>query len=278
MQYINLRRIYAHYNLQHDFTSVFRKVELALFSFLSVAFLFLSSVIPDFRKNVSIFFVDMSLPVVEIIYSPFTLYGKLTSNLKELVIAKKQNEVLREDNDKLRSFYAKALAIYQENKELRSALNFVSTHSSDYKIGRIIGRANEIFDRSLFVDVGSEDGVKEGSVVIGSVGVIGRIVEVTAKKSRVMMITDTNSRIPTITLKSRIKGVLAGNNSDQMEILYLPKNHSIEVGDWVFTSGDGDTLPLGLLMGVVKKVGKGYAAVEPAENSNNANIVTIINY
>ena len=63
-----------------------------------------------------------------------------------------------------------------------------------------------------------------------------------------------------------------------MEIMYLQKNHTIRPGDWIFTSGDGDTLPPGLLIGIVRKVDKSYAAVQMAENINNSDIVTILDY
>jgi cell shape-determining protein MreC len=75
-----------------------------------------------------------------------------------------------------------------------------------------------------------------------------------------------------------VRGILSGNNSASMEILYLQKNHTIRAGDWIFTSGDGDTLPPGLLIGVVKKVDASYAAVEMIENVNNLDIVTIMDY
>ena len=86
------------------------------------------------------------------------------------------------------------------------------------------------------------------------------------------------SRIPIITSKTRVRGILAGNGSGIMEILYLPKNHTITEGDWIFTSGDGDTLPPGLLVGVVKKADKDYVGVAMVENINNADIVTVMHY
>jgi rod shape-determining protein MreC len=92
------------------------------------------------------------------------------------------------------------------------------------------------------------------------------------------LVTDANSRIPIIASKSRVRGILSGNNSLLMEVLYLQKNHAIRAGDWIFTSGDGDTLPPGLLIGVVEKVDVGYATVEMVENINNADIVTIMDY
>ena len=97
-------------------------------------------------------------------------------------------------------------------------------------------------------------------------------------KSRLILLTDAGSRIPILTSKARVRGILAGDNSDSMEILYLPKSHAIEAGDWVFTSGDGDTLPPGLLVGVIKKIDTSNAVVTMVEDVNNADIVTIMDY
>ena len=63
-----------------------------------------------------------------------------------------------------------------------------------------------------------------------------------------------------------------------MEILYLPKNHQIAVGDKIFTSSDGDVVPPGLLVGVVKKVDKNSVLVVGIEDINSLNIVSIIDY
>jgi cell shape-determining protein MreC len=64
-----------------------------------------------------------------------------------------------------------------------------------------------------------------------------------------------------------------------MEILYLPKVIGISEREMIFTSGDGDTLPPGLLVGIVKKVDKsGKVTVAMVENINNLNMVTVIEY
>jgi len=223
-------------------------------------------------------FVSTSLPVVKFASFPFNATINLLTNFGELVDAKKENESLKEENEKLRNFYIKSLNINRENKELKNTLRFVTTKSSNFKVARIIGRSNQLFNQTLFIDAGKDRGIKEGSIVTGNRGVIGRISQVGENKSRLILVTDASSRIPVIASKSRVRGILSGNNSALMEILYLQKNHNIRTGDWIFTSGDGDTLPPGLLIGVVKKVDTSYTAVEMVENINNSDIVTILDY
>ncbi|NBU82995.1 MAG: rod shape-determining protein MreC, partial [Flavobacteriaceae bacterium] len=59
---------------------------------------------------------------------------------------------------------------------------------------------------------------------------------------------------------------------------YLPKNHQIAVGDKIFTSSDGDVVPPGLLVGVVRKIDKNFVYITGVEDINNLNIVSIIDY
>ncbi len=278
MQYLNFSQTKSNYSLQHNFNLVFKKIELVFFCFLCVILLITSRINKDFSDDVSMKFVSVSLPVVKLAAFPFNATINLLINFNELVDAKKENAVLKEENQKLRNFYITSLNINRENKDLKDTLRFVIPKSASFKIARIVGRSHQMFNQTIFVDAGKNRGIREGSIVTGSRGVIGRISQVGENRSRVILVTDANSRIPVLASKARIRGILAGSNSSTMEVLYLQKNHTITPGDWIFTSGDGDTLPPGLLIGVVKKVDKGYAAVEMVENVSNADIVTILDY
>jgi len=276
--YLQFRQSSPNYSLQHNFNSVFKRIELGVFCFLCVILLITSKLNKDFTKKISMNFVGISLPIVKFSAFPFNLAINLLNDFQDLVDAKKENEDLKKENETLRSFYVNSLNIHRENKELKNTLRFITSKSTKYIVAHITGRSHQLFNQQLFVNVGRNSGVKEGSIVSGNHGVIGRISEVGEDRSSIILANDANSRIPIITSKARVRGILAGDNSNIMEILYLQKNHNIQEGDWVFTSGDGDTLPPGLLIGVVRKVDKGYASVEMVENVSNADIVTIIDY
>lgn len=277
-EYLQYGRTKTHYSLQHNFNLVFRRVELIIFTFLCIVLLITSKVNRELSKDISMKFVDVSLPVVKVASFPFNTAISLLTDFKELVEAKEQNKSLKEDNEKLKALYIKALEIYQENRSLRSSLSFVADKSSSFKAVRVIGRSNGLFNQILYVDAGKNRGLKEGSIVSGSHGVIGRVSDVGEDKSRLILLTDANSRIPVITSKARVRGILAGADNDLMEILYLQKNNPIQAGDLVFTSGDGDTLPSGLLVGMVKEADKDRVTVEMIESINNADFVTVLDY
>ena len=264
--------------IQHSFNLVFRKIETIFFIILSVIFLITSKINHDFSSKISNIFITISTPIIKIISFPVNGSIDLIVNFGELATAKKENIKLREELFKLQNYYLTSLAIHQENKELRSALNFVKSKTENYKVARIIGMSHQAFDQKLLIDSGKSRDIKEGQIIAGNRGVIGRVSEVFEDKSRILLLTDSSSRIPIIASRARNRGILAGNNSGLMEILYLPKNHQIAVGDKIFTSSDGDTVPPGLLIGVVKKIDKNSVYVSGIEDINSLNIVTIIDY
>lgn len=268
----------SNFSIYYYISSIFKKIELGLFIFASVFLITASKVNKEVNTDISMFFVDISLPIVDLASAPFSGASDIFSGMKDLVNAKRENAVLRMENEKLKSLYITSLNINQENQELKDALKFVSLKSTNYKAARLIGRSHQMYSSNVFIDVGSESDIKEDNVVTGKYSVIGRVAQVASNKSRIMLITDVNSRIPVITSKSRTRGILIGNNGNNMEIIYLDKKHRIKPGDMVFTSGDGDSLPPGLLVGIVKKASRTSVSVAPAESINNLGIVTVIDY
>jgi len=278
VQHLNFSNKRVNYSIKHSFGLVFNKIETVFFSFLCVVCLVVSKVDHDFSRDVSSVFVNISLPVAKFAAFPFNVAFSLVTDFGELVRAKEENQNLKEELEKLRSFYIKSLNIHQENKDLREMLQFVSSKSANFKVAQIIGRSRPLFNQKIFIDAGEDRGLKEGEIITGKRGVIGRVAEVYENKSHIFLLNDAISRIPVITSQARAKGILAGNGSGMMEILYLPKNHNIQVGEMIFTSGDGDTLPPGLLAGVVSKVNKDSVLVSMVEDVNNADLVTILVY
>lgn len=278
MQHLNFSNKRVNYSIKHSFGLVFNKIETVFFSFLCVICLIVSKVDHDFSRDVSSVFVNISVPIAKFAAFPFNAAFSLVTDFGELVRAKEENKNLKEELEKLRSFYIKSLNIHQENKDLREMLQFVSSKSANFKVAQIIGRSRPLFNQKIFIDAGKDRGLKEGEIITGKRGVIGRVAEVYENKSHIFLLNDAISRIPVITSQARAKGILAGNGSGMMEILYLPKNHDIQVDEMIFTSGDGDTLPPGLLAGVVRKVNKDSVLVSMVEDVNNADLVTILSY
>ncbi len=278
-QYLNFNyNKINNYSLSSHFSTIFKQIELIFFIVLSIIFLVTSKINRDFTNNISYFFVDLSLPVVKVAAFPFNLLISLTTNFEELVDAKKDNQTLKEENEKMRSLLVNSVNVENENKELKEILSFVAAKSTSYQMAKVRGKTHGIFNQQLFLETREGSEIKDGSAVISGIGMIGRAVDSLQNKARLLLLTDANSHIPIIVSKARARGILTGNGSNSMEINFLPKGHNIEVGDLVFTSSDGDKLPPGLLVGVIKEVSGSTVSVEMAQDAVNADVVTILDY
>ena len=278
--YVNYNVKKSNLALKHSFSLIFKKIETMFFIILSLILIIISKIQPSFTTNISNAIVNVSSPVSSIISWPFNTAISLVTNFNELVKAKEDNKLLKSQINELNQYYLTSLAIYEENKELRNSLNFVKPRLQNYQMAEVVGFSQSVFNNSLIIITDEEHNIKLGQIVLGKRGVVGRVesFDVNTKKSRVLLTTDSRSKIPIITANSRSRGILAGINNNMMEILYLSKNHRVKIRDKVYTSGDGDTLPPGLLIGVVEKVDKNSVFVNPVEKINDLNIVTVVNY
>jgi rod shape-determining protein MreC len=258
--------------------SFFKKIEFIFLLVACLVFIGLSKGNKEFNDKISLFFVELSLPVSNAITLPFGAGSEAFSYVENLATARKENILLRAENEKLKAIYIKALNISQENEELQELLQFISTKSIKYKAVRLITKVNQSYGNSIIINAGSSQGIGENNIITGKRSIVGRVIQVGENVSRVLTITDENSKIPVITSNSRARGILAGNNNKTMTIEYLDKDHQIEVGDMVFTSGDGEYLPPGLLAGIVTKVNGGSVKVKAVENPDNINLAAISSY
>ena len=234
--YLGYDNSQASFSISYHVRSLFHKVEFIICIIACLVLITTSKVNHKFTDNISLFFVDISAPIIKAGSTPFRVVIDLTTNLQELITARAQNKLLREENQKLQSLYVKAINIEQENKELRDILNFVGIRSTKFKSARLIAKSHQLYGRNFFINAGLSEGVGKDAIVVGKSSMIGRLVQVGEKRSRVLLVSDVNSRVPVITANSRQRGILAGNDSDEMDLLYLGKTHNVKVGDMVYTS------------------------------------------
>ena len=161
----NFTKSRATYSVKHSINLVFDKIETVFFTFLCLVFLVTSKLNSNFSQNVSFSIISISMPVVKLAALPFNSVINLLSNFEELVNAREENEALKEEIEKFRSFYIQSLNIHSENKELKAALNFISLRSMNFKAANLIGRSHQVFGQKLFIDAGKNIGIKEGSIV-----------------------------------------------------------------------------------------------------------------
>lgn len=103
--------------------------------------------------------------------------------------------------------------------------------------------------RTMVINRGDEQGVREGMVAMTRLGLVGRVVAVTANASRVLLITDARSAVDCYLQRTRTRCVAVGQNRKRCEVLYLPVNADVKAGDMLISTGLGGIYPAGLPVG-----------------------------
>ncbi len=114
---------------------------------------------------------------------------------------------------------------------------------------RLIGEASGPFSAARIANAGAEVGVKTGFAAINEYGLVGWVSSVGKRSSRVLLLTDPNSRIPVMGETSRVRAIMVGDRSEQPEMLYMSDASRLRPGERIMTSGDGGLFPRGVLVG-----------------------------
>lgn len=222
-----------------------------VFVFAALVTLLFSAVNPQGVGTIRAATLDAIGPVLGTISKPVqsaVLFVRDVSGLSEL---QADNARLEQENLRLREWYQAALLLEAENKSLRDLLHVKIEPENRYITARILADAANTFVKSLLVDAGMNDGVQKGQAVISGEGVIGRVVEAGNNVSRVLLVTDINSRVPILVEDSSQHAILAGQNDENPVLVHLPPDSEIKSGARIITSGYGGVFPHGLPIGRV---------------------------
>lgn len=219
---------------------------------------------------------DVITPVLSTISKPMNDFIDGLDGFKTMRALKAENIRLTEENKRLQAWYETALKLQAENKSLHALLNVKPDASMSYVTARVVSDPGGAFVKSVLLPVGMGDKVLKGSAVMSGHGLVGRVTEVGRHSSRVLLITDLNSRIPVLIQNTRTKAILAGKNTDLLRLERLPIDSGIEVGQRVVTSGDGGFLPPEIPIGVIVSSGPDGVAVKPLADLDQLGHVEVL--
>lgn len=152
------------------------------------------------------------------------------------------------------------LADYQEasieNLRLRRLLDFKSTIHAETIAAQVVLHDLTGWFQTLVVDKGFQDQVAQDMAVVNDEGVVGRILDVSDRYARVLLITDTGSSVDALIQRNRVRGVLSGKDANGCVLKYVRSNLDVQVGDLLISSGKDGVFPKGLRLGVVQGIFK----------------------
>lgn len=142
----------------------------------------------------------------------------------------------------------------QENARLKDLLKVTQSKNFKTRLANIIGYSPSDSEKIIIIDKGLNDKLKERMPIITSEGLVGQIIELTGKASKVQLITDPKSGVAVETMKMNVRGVVEGSEDGVLKMNMVNKNANLKVGNGVFTSGLGGVYPKGIFVGKIKTI------------------------
>jgi rod shape-determining protein MreC len=240
--------------------------------------LFTSYMYPNINYSIKIKIIDYSSNIINSIYTPINTFNKSIANIHNIYNTYNINNEIIKENKSLKIISNKMQLLYAENQELKKLLNLPNEISYKFVTTKIISKSNTSFIRSVILMSGKKDNISIKSPVVDNNNLLGYISELGNNSSRVIALTDINTKIPAFVPNKNIKIIVSGNNSNFLEISNYLDISSLKSGDKVFSSGDGNMYPSGLFIGTIKIKLDGKIIVEPFSNLNDLNYVQVIDW
>ncbi len=203
----------------------------------------------DARRGIEGFFA----PVLDIASSPFRALRNLGESFSSYLNAVEDNKHLRKEIADLKEWQYKALATEEKLKAYEKLFSAGPETPGTRIAARSIAESRGPFVHAYLLNVGQEQGVRQGYAVLNTEGILGRVIRTGAHATRVLALTDISSRIPVMSVQSDIHAIMVGDHSKMPLIDYVDPNHTLSEGEIILTSGDGGFLPRGLPVGMVVK-------------------------
>ena len=174
----------------------------------------------------------------------------------DYLTALEENNRLRADNIRLSSQLARSREAAIENDRLRRLLGLRDTVETAALAAEIVSKNLTLQRNLLTINVGRRDGVEPGMPVVDERGVIGKVVLVSNRFSRVMPYLNTEMRIPAKIQPSETPGIIRWDGDLRSRLLmeHVVKTEPVQKGQMVVASGFSQVFPEGYPIGVIDSV------------------------
>jgi rod shape-determining protein MreC len=171
----------------------------------------------------------------------------------------KENQQLRAEIERMKLEQARMSEDANMARRVQALLAFKEQYIDSTVAAQVIGTSGSEQSRVLYIDKGSNDGLKPDMAVITPTGIVGKIVSVSASSAQVLPINDQLSGVGASLKDSRLQGILKGASNGTTTLQYIMSDEPVKPGEEVITSGGDRIFPKGLPVGTV-------ASVEPGKD------------
>lgn len=204
----------------------------------------------------------------------FSYLEEPLSNIRVYRQALKTNTYLRKQNVLLLDELSRLRAAEQENRELRSLLEFSRTNDLSLYPIRIVGKEINQINNSLTIDAGTGNDIREGMPVVSAEGLIGKVIIAAPGYSQVMPYMNTLFRVSAKLQNSNAYGIVSwdGESIYELQLNYVPQTIPVDTGEVVVTSGYSNQFPPDLPIGRVIRV-----EPQPGKETQNIYVRPFVN-
>lgn len=192
-----------------------------------------------------------------------------------------ENTDLKQQLDQIRVQNARLQEDALQARRIQALLGFKEQFIHKTVAAQVIGTSGSELSRVIYIDRGSQDGVKPDMAVITPEGIVGKVLRVQSTTSQVLEITDQTSGVGGLLVKSRLQGIAKGTPGGEVVFNNIMSDEKVAVGDPVTTSGGDRIFPKGLPVGTISGVFPGHDVflnirLKPAANLNQLEEVLVI--
>ncbi len=202
-------------------------------------------------ERVRVKVVDRVVPSFDWMMAPVHGLIGIATDFRSYQKLIQQNADLKRELQQMKAWREAALQLEQQNAKLLDLNNLKLDPKLTYITGVVLTDSGSPFRQSVLLNVGARDGIRDGWPVMDGIGLVGRISGVGQNTSRVVLLTDTSSRIPVTIQPSGQRAILAGDNTMRPPLQFIENDDQVRPGDRVVSSGDGGVFPPDLLVGQV---------------------------
>ena len=163
-------------------------------------------------------------------------------------------ENLKKENLNLKQIENRIAFLEVENSKLKKLINEKTFYGKNSIVSKILIDKQSPYLRSIVLNKGRDSNFKKGMAVQVGYYMIGRITEVNYLSSRVLLISDLNSKIPILIEPNAIQAIMSGAGENNLgKIEFTPKESEIKESSVVYTSGAAGIFREGIPIGKIKK-------------------------
>ena len=231
-----------------------QKFSLLTLLFLSIVVIILSNL--DFKiiKFVKIGINEVVYRSSFLISGPENRIKKFDTQIKNHLEIYDNYKIIEKELENLKQKKLSNEYLKLENKKLRKLIN--ESIESDKILAKVLIDKKSPFLRSIVLNKGSKDKVKIGMTVVDQAYLVGKVIEVNYTNSRVLLLSDLNSKIPVLLEPIGLQAVASGTGKDYGKIEYTKKEYKNKVNTSdivVYTSGLGGLFKPGLPIGKIAR-------------------------